>query len=215
MMFFTSWKNSKKKENCTEIIGALLKEEREHLAQWSFKETFKSQSPSVLRLWGLKKTTDIAWDISITDPCVDESENVSPHVQKEDVLVVYFSLSDERLNRLQHLPAYKTQINRSCHEPRFCSKFTCFSLCGTLPADFVSLVGPDVDCVDDSRPQADQPVPGAVTAYGDLRAGALSGGVAQHVALDFCLDSIPGNRGSILCYLGGDEVFRSIFVWRR
>lgn len=96
----------------------------------------------------------------------------------------------------------------------FClSEFTCFSLCWTLFADFVFLEGPDVDVVENSRLQTDQPVRGAVTSYRDVWTGALGRRVAQHVTLDFGLDSIPWQRDGVLRYFSGGQVGRSIKVW--
>lgn len=93
------------------------------------------------------------------------------------------------------------------------SEFTCFSLCWTLFADFVFLEGPDVDVVENSRLQTDQPVRGAVTSHGDVWAGAHGRRVAQHVTLDFGLDSIPWQRDGVLRYFSGGQVGRSINVW--
>lgn len=90
---------------------------------------------------------------------------------------------------------------------------TCFCLRWRLPTDFVSLEGPNVDGVENPRLQTNHPVRGAVTSHRDLSTGALSGRVAQHVALNFCLDSVPGNRHSVLCYFSGNQVGWSIDVW--
>lgn len=90
---------------------------------------------------------------------------------------------------------------------------TCFCLGWRLPTDFVSLEGPYVDGVKNSRLQTNHLVRGAVTSHRDLSTGALSGRVAQHVALNLCLDSLPGNRHSVLCYFSGDQVGWSIDVW--
>lgn len=115
-----------------------------------------------------------------------------------------------------HLLSYKDPVsNHSIPEQTpVLSKFTCFSFCWTLSADFVSLVGPDVYRVEDTRFQTDQPVWGAVTAHRDLWAGAPSRSVAQHIALNFCLDSIPWDCCCVLCYLSGDKVCWGINVCR-
>lgn len=91
---------------------------------------------------------------------------------------------------------------------------TCFSFCWTLFADFVVLEGPDVDVVENSGLQANQPVRGAVTSHGNLRTGARGRRVAQHVPLYFCMDSIPCHRDGVLCYFSGSQICRSINVWR-
>lgn len=95
------------------------------------------------------------------------------------------------------------------------SQFTCFSLCGTLLADFVFFEGPDVDVVQNSRLQTDQPIRGSVSSHWDVWAGALGRHVAQHVILHFSLDSIPWQRDGVLCYCyySGGQVARSINVW--
>lgn len=89
---------------------------------------------------------------------------------------------------------------------------TCFRLRRRPSADFVPLEGPDVDGVENPRLQTNHPVRGAVSSHGNLSTGALGGGVAQHVALNFCLDSVPGNRHSVLGHFGGNQVGWSVNV---
>lgn len=93
------------------------------------------------------------------------------------------------------------------------SEFTCFGLCWTLFADFVFLEGPDVDVVENSRLQPNQPVWGAITSHGDVQTWALGRCVVQHVALDFGLDSIPWQRDGVLRYFSGGQVGWSVNVW--
>lgn len=100
------------------------------------------------------------------------------------------------------------------NEPAFPSKFTCVSRSWTLPADVVALEGPDVYKVENSRLQANQLVRAAVPPHWDLSAGALRSGVAQHVAIYFGLDTIPWKCGGVLCHFFGDQVDRSVDVWR-
>lgn len=95
------------------------------------------------------------------------------------------------------------------------SALTCFSFCWTLSADFVSLIGPDIDSMENSRPQAYQPVWGTITCYRDVWTGSLSRSVTQHVSLYFSLGLIPGDCCSVLCYFGSDEICWSINIWRR
>lgn len=104
-------------------------------------------------------------------------------------------------------------ISDSSNRPGSLWEITCFCLCWSLPADSVSLEGPDVDGVENSGLQTNQPVRGAVTSHGDLSTGALSGRVAQHVAPYLCLDAVPRNRHGVFCDLTGDQVGWSINVW--
>lgn len=90
---------------------------------------------------------------------------------------------------------------------------TCFCLGWRLPADFVSLEGPYVNGVKNPRLQTNHLVRGALTSHRDLSTGALGGRVAQHVALNFCLDSLPGDRHRVLCYFSGSQVGWGIQVW--
>lgn len=90
---------------------------------------------------------------------------------------------------------------------------TCFGLGWRLAADFVSLEGPYVDGVKNPRLQTNHLVRAAVASHWNLSTGALRGRVAQHVALNFCLDSIPGDRHCVLCYFSGHQVGWSVEVW--
>lgn len=83
---------------------------------------------------------------------------------------------------------YITYLGLICHTSRF---ETCFSLCGNLRTGLVPFDCPDVDSVEDPRPQAGQSVGGAAGLHWDLPTGTLRGAVGYDVTVYLGLGRIP------------------------
>lgn len=80
---------------------------------------------------------------------------------------------------------------------------TCLCFCWNLPGCFVPLDGPDVDSVENSRPQASQHVRGPVRPNRDFLTRALRRGVGKDVAINFCLGWIPWHSEAGFCFISG------------
>ncbi len=78
---------------------------------------------------------------------------------------------------------------------------TCLSLCWDLPGGFVPFDGPDVDSVEDPRPQASQHVRSAVRPDWNILTWALRWAVGEHVAVNVCLGWIPWKTEAGLCFI--------------
>lgn len=90
---------------------------------------------------------------------------------------------------------------------------TCLSLSGCLLAGTGALGGPDMDGVDNSWFEVGHLI-GVVWPYKDLLAGAIRGGVAQHVAVHLRLHLIPRYQRRLFRHLSGQEVSRGIYVYK-
>lgn len=80
---------------------------------------------------------------------------------------------------------------------------TCLCFCWNLPGCFVPLDSPDVDSVENSRPQASQHVRGPVRPNRDFLTRALRRGVGKDVAINFCLGWIPWHSEAGFCFILG------------
>lgn len=89
------------------------------------------------------------------------------------------------------------------HIKHFLYVMTCLSTGRDLPADFVPLDGPQVDSVEDPRPQVSHTVRSAFRPDWDFLARALWGAVGYDVAINLCLDWIPRKAEAGLCYILG------------
>lgn len=114
-------------------------------------------------------------------------------------------------NNQSHRRKKKNKKKDNRRQP--CGKqLTRLGLGGALPAGSRALVRPDVDGVDDSRSEAGQLVAGSICSDWDLPAGALGRDIAQHVAIDLCLHSVPCHSRCALGHCGRHQVGWRVYV---
>lgn len=87
---------------------------------------------------------------------------------------------------------------------------TCGGLGFGLLALPVALLGPHLDRVVNTGPQAGQDSAGLLLLHWNLPDLSISRGVAHHIPVNVGLHRVPGDSGCILCHLVGYQVFRAI-----